>query len=209
MFATYLAQIRNNPRLRWGIWLIFGILWLYAILVLRDQLGEKTEQYAGTLKKLARIQAEASQKDWLERVGPAKILRVQVESRLWQAGTSGLAQAAFQDWLNQMFLQAAVSRPTITLSALDEKVPEKADEAEKAGATAAVPDDLWKVKAKLEFDFNPPAFLSLMTLIGGYEKKTVFESLVIRKEPFPRVEAVVVAYFQKQKNPGNSGKPGP
>lgn len=194
--------------MRWGLWLIFGILWLYAVLLLRDLVSEQTEQYANIAKKVARLQAEVQQQAWQDRVEPAKILRVQMESRLWQASTAGLAQAAFQDWLNQIFLQAAVSRPTITLSALDEKTPEKTDEVEKTGTTAAVPVDLWKVKAKLEFDFNPPAFLSLMTLIGGHDKKTVIESLIIRKEPFPRVEAVVAAYFQKQKPAENPDRPG-
>lgn len=195
--------------MRWGLWLIFGILWLYAILLLRDQVSEKTDQYASIAKKVTRLQAEVQQQAWLDRVEPARMLRVQMESRLWQASTSGLAQAAFQDWLNQIFLQAAVGRPTITLSALDEKAPEKTDEVENNGESAAVPVDLWKVKAKLEFDFNPQAFLSLMTLIGEHEKKTVIESLVIRKEPFPRVEAVVAAYFQKQKPadaPGRAGR---
>lgn len=194
--------------MRWGLWVILGISWLYAILLLRDQVRDQTDQYANIAKKVARLQTEVQHQAWLERVEPAKILRVQMESRLWQASTSGLAQAAFQDWLNQIFLQAAVGRPSITLSALDEKTPEKTDEVENNGETAAVPVDLWKVKAKLEFDFNPPAFLSLMTLIGGHDKKTVIESLVIRKEPFPRVEAVVAAYFQKQKPADNPARPG-
>ena len=201
MLDNFIAQIRNNPRLRWGLWLIFGIFWLYAVLLLRDQFRDKSEQYANAVKKVERLQAEVRQKEWLERVEEARALKVQMESRLWQADSSGLAQASFQDWLNQMFLQAAIGRPSMTLSAVEDKGSGMTDAEKKE---TVIPEDLWKIKAKLEFDFNPATFLSLMTQMVSHEKKTVFESLVIRKEPVPRVEAVVVAYFQKQKTPGSA-----
>jgi len=185
MLDNFIAQIRNNPRLRWGLWLIFGIFWLYAVLLLRDQFRDKSEQYANAVKKVERLQAEVRQKEWLERVEEARALKVQMESRLWQAGTSGLAQASFQDWLNQMFLQAAIGRSSMTLSAVEDKGSDMTDAGKKETVT---PEDLWKIKAKLEFDFNPAAFLSLMTQMVSHEKKTVFESLVIRKEPVPRVK---------------------
>jgi hypothetical protein len=201
MFGNLLVQVRSNPRLRWGLWLILGIVWLYLVLVLRDLVAESRERYQGTIKKIALEQAQAQQKEWLGRVEPAKLLKVQMESRLWQASTSGLAEAAFQDWLNQMLQQAAIGRANLTVTSAEGK---PAGESAGGGAEhpdfESVPADLWKIKAKLEFDFSLQSFLAFMTQVGSGDKKTVVESLVIRKEPAPRVEVVLVAYFQKQEN---------
>ena len=40
MLDNFLNQLRNNPRLRWGVTLIAGIIWLYGILLLRETLQE-------------------------------------------------------------------------------------------------------------------------------------------------------------------------
>lgn len=199
----WLAEIRANPRLRWGLWLIAGILWLYAILVLRDVYREQSGRYASLLKKVATVQVQAGQKEWLDRVDPATLMKVQLESRLWQSGTVGLAQAAFQDWLNQALAQTAVSRPAVTLAADDYKPPaRKADGATNDSAREAAPEGLWKVKAKVEFDFNPQSFTAFMARVGSHDRQIAVESLTIRKEPIPRVEAVLTAYFQTPKEGG-------
>jgi len=197
-----IADIRNNPRLRWGIWFILAILWLYAILVLKDRAKAETDQYQETVSQIARTQAQAQQKDWLERLQPARLLKVQLESRLWQASTAGLAQAAFQDWLNQLLAQTAVGRPAITLTVAGDSPAEPQSGQEGSTNTATAPDGLWKVKAKVEFDFNPQTLVAVMTRIEANDKNIVLESLAIRKEPAPRMEAVLTAHFQEPKSAG-------
>jgi hypothetical protein len=56
---------------------------------------------------------------------------------------------------------------------------------------------LWKVRAKLEFDFTPPGLMNLLKQITVNPQQVVVESLNIRKEPVPRVDMVLVANFQK------------
>ena len=56
---------------------------------------------------------------------------------------------------------------------------------------------MWQVKTKAGFDFTPQSLLKLLTLLAENDQKCVIEALVVRKDPAPRVEITVSAYFQK------------
>lgn len=187
--STLLAGIKANPRLRLGLWLIVGIAWLYGLLLLRDEAQHAASEHQALARKAARIQAQAAQSEWPKRVEPAQALQLQLESRLWRESTIGLAQAAFQDWLNQAVQQASLTRPMVTVAAQEENT---------SGATEADHNgDIWKVSAKLGFDFAPKTFNALMERLASHDKQIAVETLVVRGTPTQRAEMVLVAYFQK------------
>ena len=195
--SPLLASIKSNPRLRLGLWFVLGIAWLYAILLLRDETGHAASEHQALAKKVARIEAQAGQVEWIERVEPARALLLQQENRLWRESTIGLAQAAFQDWLNQAVLQASLTRPMVTVAAQEESTLEK----KATGAKDAEPNsDIWKVSAKISFDFTPKNLYALLARLSAHEQQIVVETLVIRGAPVPRAEMLLVAYFQKQKS---------
>lgn len=199
MLNGMLIQVRSNPRLRWGLWVILGIFWFYIILVLRDVLQEKQDKYHSVAQSVSRLNAQLAQPEWVTRAGAAKTMAVQMESRLWQAPTSGLAQAAFQDWLKTTLAQAGLNQPVLTVTS-----PDSATSTGTTAANPAVspPTDLWKVRATLSFEFNPENFITLMNKIEFGEKLVSIETLSIRKEPAPpRVDMQLIAYFQKQAHP--------
>ena len=191
MIKQLLSQIRGNPRLRWGIWAIAAILWLYGVLLLRDALREGSNQYESAVKRAAVLQAKGGEQAWLERAEQARLLRVELEGRLWRAATPGLAQASFQDWLNLALLQTGIGRPAITLAATGD------GRANAAAESAGLPDDLWPVQVRLEFDFDPQTFLALSWRLAENPQQVSIESLSIRLEPTPRAEAVLIAHFRK------------
>ena len=47
-------------------------------------------------------------------------------------------------------------------------------------------------------DSNPPAVMAFLAQLENHEKQTVVKALTLRKDPSPRAEMEVVAYFQKQ-----------
>lgn len=192
LLSPLLSQLRANPRLRWGLWTIAAILWLYGILLLRDIMQESADQYESALGRVAALQAKGAENAWLERSEQARLLRVELEARLWRAATPGLAQAGFQDSLNLALLQAGVGRPAITLAASGVGEKEAVD-----AASAGMPEGARPIKAKLEFDFDPKTFLALAKQLAENPQKVAFESLSIRLEPIPRAEATLVAYFRK------------
>jgi hypothetical protein len=192
-FSRLQAAVRANPRLRWGLWLIAGILWFYAVLLLRDEAGARRLAVENLSKRAARAQSLAGEADWPARLRSAQAVQQNLESRLWQAGTLGLAQAAFQDWLNQAARQAGLSRPVITVAAPEESPANRPP----ASAPGVPPPDLWKATARLRFDFDPAALYRLLAQIESHEKMLSVESLTMRSAPTPGAEIVVVAYFQK------------
>lgn len=187
--SSMLAAIKANPRLRLGLWFIVGIAWLYGLLLLRDEARHTASEHQALARKVARVQAQAAQSEWPERVEPARALQLELESRLWRESTIGLAQAAFQDWLNQAVQQASLTRPMVTVAAQEENA---------SGVTEADHNgDIWKVSAKLGFDFAPKSFNALMERLAGHDKQIVVETLVVRGTPTQRAEMVLVAHFQK------------
>lgn len=199
MFKQFLTELRNNLRLRVGVALIFGVLWVYAILLLRDAKDSAASEYRTTSVRFARMQAATQQDDWDQRLASAKTLQAEMESRLWRGATLGLARASFQDFLNQQMQQAGITRPSVSMGSADE-------EARSEGAPAGITDDLWKVKAKLVFDFNPVSFSKLFVQLAKHPHRVMVESLHVTREPASRVEAVLLAYFQKPETPPVAAK---
>ena len=202
MFANFLNQLRDNPRLRWGVAMIAGIFWLYAILLLQETVQEQTLQHHAATQTIARLRAQLAQPEWLSRVVPAKTMSVQLEGRLWQAPTTGLAQAAFQDWLNAAMLRAGVSRQQITVTVIDEAVTSAPGQS-KASDDSATAASLWKIKAKLGFDYSAPILLEFLNQIENHEKQIIVGVLNVRKEPMSHVEMELYGYFQKQAAPAS------
>jgi hypothetical protein len=207
MFDNFITQLRTNPRLRWGLALIVGIFWLYALLLMRDSLQEQTQQHRTTAQSVARLRAQLAQPEWTARVTPAKVMAVQLEGKLWQAPTPGLAQAAFQDWLNTTLMKAGVSKPQITVTVLEDAPPNAPTQSKDASTSATsgtaprAPSDLWKIKAKLGFDAPAAVLMTFLNSIEDHEKQIIVGALNVRKEPTPHAEMELFGYFQKHTAP--------
>ncbi len=195
--TALLAELKANPRLRWGLWAIVGVLWFYGVLALRDEVQAKSDAYLALSRKVMRMKGTAAQSEWPARLGDARAMQLDLESRLWRESTIGLAQATFHDWLNQLAQQAALTKVQLLVAAQDDESAGGKEQAGGDGVTTRVASDLWKVSAKLSFDFNPQNFYPLLTRISTYEKKVTVESLVIRSTPTPKAELMLVAYFRK------------
>jgi hypothetical protein len=205
MMDDLLSQLRDNPRLRWGLALIVGMAWLYGALVLRDEVADAEQRHRSATQSISRLQTQLAQPEWVGRAVSARAMAVQLEGKLWQAPTPGLAQSAYQDWLAASFIKSGIGNPQIIVTVVEDAPP--AQSAAPAGAlpvagdvpaASSTPPDLWKIKAKLNFEFNAPTFIDLMARLENHEKQTVINTLTVRKEPVPRVEMEVIAYFQKQ-----------
>jgi hypothetical protein len=193
MIDQLIAEFRNNVRLRLLLAGVVAVLWIYLAINLRETAIAKTQQYIGLERQIAKTRQQASQEDWPKRLESIKLLQVELEGRLWQNSTQGLAQAAFQDWLAQATIRATLGRPAVTMLPLDDR----ADSGDKAGSASTPAVQSWKVRAKVEFDFTPPGLMSLLRQIAMNPQQIVVESLNIRKEPVPRVDMLLVANVQK------------
>jgi hypothetical protein len=90
-------EVARNPRLHYGILAILGILLLGSWFGIEDghrraqSAADTASQYLVTLRRLA------GQTEWQKRSDTVERLRAQIENRLWDAESDGLAQANFQD----------------------------------------------------------------------------------------------------------------
>jgi hypothetical protein len=165
--------------------LILAVLWLNGALSLRDEVATEARRHGQLAGQIARIRQYATQTEWPDRAKQVRATQLELEGRLWRAGTLGLAQAAFQDWLAQGVRETGLERPELTLL--------------QEGGLMAVDGDVnpWKIKAKLAFDFSPVTFMAWLARVAGHERRIIVEQLVVRQEPVPRVEMVLVAPFRK------------
>ena len=211
MLKNLFNELRQKPRLRWGVVLIIATLWLYGVLWLRDEVQQATQQHRSTTMSVARLRTQLTQTEWPERVAPAKTLAVQLEGRLWQAATAGLAQAAFQDALNAAMTKAGVARAQISVAVVDDAPPANTASpnntlgSDPAGTVA--PPDLWHIKAKVGFDFAAPSLLALLAQLETSPKQIVVTALGVNKDLPNHVDMELYGYFQKPLAPATPPAP--
>ena len=179
-FSTLIIELRQNTRLRVGIWLIVALLLSYLTLLFNDYNAQIKQDYHNALTRFNQLQTLSQQTFWLERANQAQTLRTQLETRLWQADTKGLAQATFQKWLKTQADRATLENVRLQVEpALD--VPHHSH--------------LWQVTARLQARFTPNSLNMLLLAIAKQLQLTVIERLEVRQNQ-PRITVIIHAYFQ-------------
>ena len=186
--AQLMNELKANPRLRAGLWLCVAIFWFYGIVNLQEVSVAKAKEYETLVKRSARSQATAEQKAWQGWVDDARVIERSLANRLWHEPTQGLAQAAFQDWLVQALQQTAIVKPQLTVVA---------QEGPKSQGTSKTDDEIWKVSARVTFDFDPRTFTQFIDKLANHDKWVVLETLNVRGSPSAKTEMTLVAYFTK------------
>ncbi|OQW93386.1 MAG: hypothetical protein BWK79_11395 [Beggiatoa sp. IS2] len=185
LFANFTSEFLKNVRLRIGIWLIIALLLSYLVTLFSDYQQQLQENYGGVLNRLAQLQTLAQQTEWGDRANQAKVLRNQLEMRLWQAETKGLAQATVQKWLSGEVERIKFEQPYLQVEAATESLKYPG---------------LWVVAARLDATFESQSFESLLLAIVQYPLMTVTERLEIRQIGFsvPKFTLILSAYFTAQ-----------
>ncbi|MDM8567046.1 hypothetical protein QUF74_15520 [Candidatus Halobeggiatoa sp. HSG11] len=181
-----LNELRNNTRLRLGVWLIIGLLLGYSIVLLDDYRLKTQQEYTSVVARLAQLKTIANQSQWLERTAEIKQVREQVQGQLWQANTKGLAQATFQQWLRTMTKQLEIETKRLQVD---------------PALNVAKYDNIWQVTAKIRGNFTKKSLTDFLLKIATNPSVVVTEMLDVHeyKEQL-RFVVIVKAYFQKVVN---------
>ena len=95
-------QVRANPRLQAGVALI-GILFLgWLFLLLGDLRQANLTELEAARARLAQVEQLAGQDVWLQRSEESQRMADVLAAEIPDAQSPGLAQAAFQGWLNNI-----------------------------------------------------------------------------------------------------------
>jgi hypothetical protein len=179
---TFLTEIRNNHRLRWGIWAILAISATYGLLLLQDWRVELENDYQSVARRWQQVQQVVAQPEWPRRAQQAREQYTQLQSRLWQANTQGLAQASLQSWLDGKAKQVGLQNHSVRVDP----------------ATTIDRVKVWQIKAQLEAEFHPDRLFDLLLLLAESPQWIVVERLdVSQTTRSTRLQLIIVAYFQE------------
>ena len=178
---SLLNELRANTRLRLGIWLILIILLSYTLLLLDDHKQELIQQYANAQAQLNKLETIAEQKQWQQRQAEADNLRLELDAKLWQASSQGLARADFQAWLSITLRHTELSKARL-----------KVENIEVLSGTPK----LWKVSARIDGAFKADPLMQLLRDISKNPKIIVVDHLDIPANGSKRFSLQISAYFQ-------------
>ena len=176
---TLLLELRQNIRLRLGLWGIIGLLLSYALVFINTYQGKIKQEHQEALHRLHQLQTVAKQTQWPQRANQTHQLLQQLEAKLWRAETKGLAQAMFQSFLQEEIYFAQFDNPRLEMQApLD------------------VPNypEVWQVTAQLNAGIIPTRLYQFLSMLLQNPQLIVIEKLDIR---FSRINLTVSAYFLK------------
>ena len=182
MLAPLVAEFAGNARLRWGVWLILGIVLLYCILVQSDRVAAVHDEYAAESERLTKAERLLERQDWPELLEAERNTHRELTATFWQAETEGLAQAK---------LQAALTGMIEGLDLRNARV--------RSGVSQPVPDlpGIWRVQTRLDADYRPGVELQALHAMATYPKKLVVDRLDLRqrKRQDSRLALILSAYF--------------
>ena len=107
--SKFLGEWNTNARLRWAVYVLLAIVWLYAILVLRDAVSNEYSKWDAMEAKNARARSTAAEADWPTRSQEIKTALTDLEALLWRDGSIGLSQAAFEERVSQSLAASGVA----------------------------------------------------------------------------------------------------
>ena len=160
------AELAGNARLRWGVWLIAGIVLFWCILVQSDRLAAVHQEYAAEAGHLAKARSLIERQDWQEQLDAERKAHRKLSAAFWEAKTEGLAQAKLQAALNEAVEGLDLRKPRI-----------------RSGVSQPVPDlpGVWRVQTRVDAAYRPGVELQVLHALATHPKKMVVDRLELRR----------------------------
>ena len=160
------AELAGNARLRWGVWLILGIVLLYCVLVQSDRVAAVHDEYAAEADRLAKAEILLQRQDWPELLEAERKTHRTLKAVFWEAKTDGLAQAKLQGALTGAVEGLALRKPRI-----------------RSGVSQPVPDlpGIWRVQTRLDASYRPGVELQVLHALATHPKKLIVDRLELRQ----------------------------
>lgn len=168
------SELTVNTRLRVGLLLIGGILWIYLLLLASDEAIRVRASTQSLREELGRILPLAKERGWPERESDAQQQLEALRAMLWVESDLGLVEARFQDWLRALAGKAGLSVRELMVvrgAAADAKPTE--------------PGQATAIKARLLVDMNRLPLMALLSELGRHEHIVVVDRLAIHLNSQP------------------------
>ena len=183
-----IREIKENHRLRLGVWGIFFTALLYACLVMSDLVTEQQSEFAQNSEQLVRLEALKSNNPWSERLKGETALAKRLKARLWQADTTGLAQAQLQAEIQKLTKTSGLRNVRLKLGAVQEI-------AEAPG--------VWRVQLELNAKFDAESVEQLLIDLESLKHAVAIEHFFISADRGNRINLLLSAFFADIKGQAN------
>ncbi|MGB8842579.1 MAG: GspMb/PilO family protein [Aliidongia sp.] len=188
----YWAQLRTaferetekNPRIHLGLLAILAILLLGLWFEIQDSHSHADIQIAADAQQLAMLHRLAGQTEWKGRSDSVQRLRVQLESRLWEAESDGLAQVNFQELLGKLAKSAELPRTDVHVEIV---------------SSTATTQTYRQMSATVTGPFAATAMQKFLASLESDGHMMVVDRLRIEATPTPRFEMLVSTYLNPTK----------
>ncbi len=157
-------------------------------------------QLATSKTGLARLQAEVTGDAWPKRLETTQALKTQLNIRLWDAATPGLAEAGFETWLRNRFNRYGGEPQQIQIT--------RSPAAGRDGQASPTITGLQRMTAKVIAPFDQSAIMEILADAAESDKLIVVDRLIVRAGTNSRVEMDISAFIRiAEPRPGAKAKP--
>jgi hypothetical protein len=178
---------RSNQRLRWGVFAIGVIGFVYLCLVLVDWRRDLHQQYQQRTLQMYKVAALADQEYWLLRVDSAKALDGALQAEIPRVATIGLAQAEAQTNVRQI---------------VNAFGPKLAVDARPPAQVRGQPG-LWRIPISLRGMVTQPQLLQILRRIESADRLVTIEEFSLGfVQRQPNIVLTMVAFYRV----GNAGE---
>jgi len=174
-------ELKNNTRLRIGLWLILSILCGYGLSFMTKHIEQAQKNYTQSHLKLVKLKAIAQQNEWLDYEKQALVIKKQLTDKLWVTESEGLAKADFHTWISKLLDKTKIQQPRFKIAEL----------------TPIKEQNIWKVSVRLNGLFNAKAINQLLLEVHNFPKLIVIERFDVRNRKDLRFYTIISAYFQQ------------
>jgi hypothetical protein len=203
-WAEAQAQVRSNPRLRMGLWLVLGMLWVSALLNVSDWITAESSRTRTTALELDRLRSLAAQSGWEQRVEEASQQLSLLQGMTWAEPERGLAEAAMQDWVTALAAKAGITLREHSLLPGD-ATDKRADGAASGKRAAGGPLPGYALlRMRLSFELNPKTLSAFLMEISQAQQVVRVERLRVLQSARPalvELELVSVAQLGAPRRP--------
>ncbi|MCU0918928.1 MAG: hypothetical protein MUF16_01100 [Burkholderiaceae bacterium] len=189
--SGWLDELRSKPRLRAGLALVLGLLWLLGLLELSDALDAARMERARLSDEVARLREVGAEPRW-----PA--MRDQTEARLadhralaWREESEGRMQAMLQDWLREQLAAVGVQPRELVVTVLPARTVSPAAN----GRKVELPADMRIARARLSFDFKPDALHQVLARLPASRRWIWVSRMAVDNDSQRVVELELEALF--------------
>jgi hypothetical protein len=135
--------------------------------------------------QLAKLQQLGGSDAWQRSRTETDLARVRAEGRLWEAETSGLAQANFQTWITDSATLAGIGPIDVRIS---------------INASANNPLKLRQLSAQIHGRFDAVALFKFARAIAAQDHLLVVDRLEVQTVPAPYFEMLLETYLRPDGN---------